>query len=102
MHPSCASLLMTCAMASSFCLLVAGCRCVMRLKHMCWGRKAALGRSSCWCQILEQSHSSCIPVAAGTEPGGRVVWGDGFEGLGDRSEERRVGKECRSRWSPYH
>ena len=23
--------------------------------------------------------------------------------LGDqRSEERRVGKECRSRWSPYH
>ena len=23
----------------------------------------------------------------------------GYEG---RSEERRVGKECRSRWSPYH
>src|SRR3989441_11958188 len=23
-------------------------------------------------------------------------------GLGERSEERRVGKECRSRWSPYH
>ena len=23
-------------------------------------------------------------------------------GLGLRSEERRVGKECRSRWSPYH
>ena len=23
-------------------------------------------------------------------------------GLVDRSEERRVGKECRSRWSPYH
>src|SRR5258706_9137208 len=22
--------------------------------------------------------------------------------LPDRSEERRVGKECRSRWSPYH
>src|SRR5215216_4163819 len=22
--------------------------------------------------------------------------------LGMRSEERRVGKECRSRWSPYH
>ena len=25
----------------------------------------------------------------------------GAEG-GNRSEERRVGKECRSRWSPYH
>ena len=24
------------------------------------------------------------------------------EELIDRSEERRVGKECRSRWSPYH
>src|SRR2546427_8387535 len=23
-------------------------------------------------------------------------------GLDSRSEERRVGKECRSRWSPYH
>src|SRR3989442_12345452 len=25
-----------------------------------------------------------------------------FAGVGDRSEERRVGKEGRSRWSPYH
>ena len=30
--------------------------------------------------------------------------GDGFTELSEdwRSEERRVGKECRSRWSPYH
>ena len=28
---------------------------------------------------------------------------DGDEALAaERSEERRVGKECRSRWSPYH
>src|SRR5256885_13669862 len=25
-----------------------------------------------------------------------------FPRISDRSEERRVGKECRSRWSPYH
>src|SRR2546422_7164999 len=25
-----------------------------------------------------------------------------LEGRDERSEERRVGKECRSRWSPYH
>src|SRR2546428_8683568 len=25
-----------------------------------------------------------------------------YAGIHDRSEERRVGKECRSRWSPYH
>ena len=24
------------------------------------------------------------------------------DGVSSRSEERRVGKECRSRWSPYH
>ena len=24
------------------------------------------------------------------------------DGRKNRSEERRVGKECRSRWSPYH
>src|SRR5256885_16372151 len=29
-------------------------------------------------------------------PGGEI------SGIVDRSEERRVGKECRSRWSPYH
>ena len=27
---------------------------------------------------------------------------EGIETVLDRSEERRVGKECRSRWSPYH
>ena len=26
---------------------------------------------------------------------------DGKQAI-ERSEERRVGKECRSRWSPYH
>src|SRR6266511_3243809 len=36
-----------------------------------------------------------LRIAAGEEPTGRYV--------GElRSEERRVGKECRSRWSPYH
>src|SRR2546426_1416973 len=33
-----------------------------------------------------------------TAPGPGVAWVHGT----DRSEERRVGKECRSRWSPYH
>ena len=27
---------------------------------------------------------------------------ESLEAIGERSEERRVGKECRSRWSPYH
>src|SRR2546427_12911858 len=41
------------------------------------------------------------------DPGGEINSG-AFRPLtviapeGTRSEERRVGKECRSRWSPYH
>src|SRR2546427_9840617 len=27
---------------------------------------------------------------------------DATAAIAERSEERRVGKECRSRWSPYH
>src|SRR2546425_12712898 len=33
---------------------------------------------------------------------GQTVDVAGFERALERSEERRVGKECRSRWSPYH
>ena len=36
-----------------------------------------------------------------------ALWGSylalwAYNKFGRRSEERRVGKECRSRWSPYH
>ena len=31
-----------------------------------------------------------------------IFWIDKAETKHCRSEERRVGKECRSRWSPYH
>ena len=31
-----------------------------------------------------------------------VTEATGDSGFAGRSEERRVGKECRSRWSPYH
>src|SRR3712207_8667489 len=34
--------------------------------------------------------------------GGGQEQGPGGEPWSRRSEERRVGKECRSRWSPYH
>ena len=72
--------------------------------------------------------SALIPASSQADTGGKDVMSalieaahrnvhvrlivDGISGfldmLGDpyfqalRSEERRVGKECRSRWSPYH
>src|SRR3712207_6907595 len=46
------------------------------------------------------------PGGAAGEPfaDGLVIRALGESGqvVGARSEERRVGKECRSRWSPYH
>ena len=38
----------------------------------------------------------CIKKTIYQNPSNKVFFND------DRSEERRVGKECRSRWSPYH
>src|SRR3712207_3317851 len=43
-------------------------------------------------------------VGAGGRYNGLIsdLGGPDLGGIGFRSEERRVGKECRSRWSPYH
>ena len=37
-----------------------------------------------------------------TELAGKDAFMLGINAVRSRSEERRVGKECRSRWSPYH
>src|SRR5262245_65185778 len=49
-------------------------------------------RRACEPHRREQGEEACCGLRA-------------LEALGERetrSEERRVGKECRSRWSPYH
>ena len=40
--------------------------------------------------------------AAAGEVAEEAAAAEGAADAGSRSEERRVGKECRSRWSPYH
>src|SRR2546425_2128818 len=60
------------------------------------------------CRPVEQPEDLFWRVARTVaEPDGRYGASDkAVEGLAEtffeRSEERRVGKECRSRWSPYH
>src|SRR5256884_4273263 len=59
-----------------------------------------------------QPQGQSVPPVAGVRPQPQFVAPGlerrepGFERGGppgvNRSEERRVGKECRSRWSPYH
>ena len=44
-----------------------------------------------------------LDVQVGNEVTLAFLSADGMEiQMQHRSEERRVGKECRSRWSPYH
>ena len=43
--------------------------------------------------------ASCTLIAIDRDPDAIAR---GAPMLAERSEERRVGKECRSRWSPYH
>ena len=45
---------------------------------------------------------SGLEVTESVEIQGSVIASNYFDLEGNRSEERRVGKECRSRWSPEH
>jgi len=52
--------------------------------------------------IAEEKEDGALSIAVDPQtviPGERVII---IASTSERSEERRVGKECRSRWSPYH
>ena len=64
---------------------------------------------------LDEGYAALFAGAGLSRPSGYVDWKELLRGVADdlglsvdvetdliRSEERRVGKECRSRWSPYH
>src|SRR3712207_7123421 len=63
-----------------------------------------------WKPVRQGWHGGSPYTLVRTDLGNAVEVGELARGLvgrvkklpGLRSEERRVGKECRSRWSPYH
>src|SRR6266498_3171536 len=64
-------------------------------------RHTSCGRD--WSSDVCSSDLAHLHAAEVTAPAGRrAAEGLGVRDWGRRSEERRVGKECRSRWSPYH
>src|SRR3546814_11255250 len=79
-------------------------------KETAFGRKRAIDQSSCNkdYSCADGFCPSFIPVrgAEPRKPKGASIDDTLFAQLPDRSEERRVGKECvstcRYRWSPYH
>src|SRR3712207_963187 len=67
-----------------------------------WGQasghmKGELGRGGI---VQHVPHPEQQPMMALLQLGNAE--GNAALGVTSRSEERRVGKECRSRWSPYH
>ena len=50
-------------------------------------------------EVARYAHEKGVNLIVHNETSGGI---ENYERQLDRSEERRVGKECRSRWSPYH
>src|SRR2546422_4662940 len=77
---------------------------VFNVVHDAQTAAMALGRPGTQCEDMDRAARKVI-TAAGYGPffTHRLGHGLGMDGHEpERSEERRVGKECRSRWSPYH
>ena len=57
-----------------------------------------------WNPIFDDQSTGSVGALAVAPSDPNIIYVGSGEGLQrpERSEERRVGKECRSRWSPYH
>ena len=66
------------------------------------------GAAFCWGHVDDTAHGHILAMDKGRAGQSYILAGpphtleEALEIAEDRSEERRVGKECRSRWSPYH
>ena len=82
----------------------------MEPAYICDAIRTPFGRYGGTLASLRTDDLAAIPIRAlvGRNAGvdwnavDDVVYGCANQAGEDRSEERRVGKECRSRWSPYH
>src|SRR2546422_5170296 len=55
-----------------------------------------------WVPLMMETEASREVLAPPKDVRNKYMWLQVMARLKPRSEERRVGKECRSRWSPYH
>ena len=69
----------------------------VHVNHMLRGKDAEADLDYC-CKLCEKNDIRFVRLPRAANAGNTARCAD----ADDRSEERRVGKECRSRWSPYH
>ena len=72
---------------------------------LAYGRDFMIGKGFTYCIPPFMIHGNVVEgVMSQTDMDGMMykIEGEDLYLIGTRSEERRVGKECRSRWSPYH
>src|SRR5574337_737703 len=68
------------------------------LKHLSARDVQTIGSAMAALSSVSREHVEQVLDKLNDDVGRHTSLGVGTE----RSEERRVGKECRSRWSPYH
>src|SRR3989441_13159405 len=80
----------------------------LRPRNRSWGEVSEGGRSPPPSHLARRASRGVgllvqefVPLAL-EPPHELLVGGRAHDPVELRSEERRVGKECRSRWSPYH
>ena len=61
-------------------------------------------KNGLWYELQGDYYIPCLTLPTEKEHKPIGLWGQRHKRYlqEHRSEERRVGKECRSRWSPYH
>src|ERR1044071_10337093 len=88
-------------------LLFLSAQCLMAQTHAIDSILLSSRRRHTRSPLVTGVQTCALPISPAAEPGPRASPCNHAEhavqaGLGSRSEERRVGKERRSRWSPYH
>src|SRR3712207_8910460 len=81
--------------------------CALRIWSSCWAEEPTTWAWTPLAGMTVSRVSSTRSLVASDvgEPFGTTLMSAAVpssDTCGARSEERRVGKECRSRWSPYH
>ena len=68
-----------------------------KIREYCWTMSSSTKDRQYFSREARAAVLAALSGPGTALPGGGAQWQSA-----ERSEERRVGKECRSRWSPYH